>query len=79
MVEAVVLINTKIESPQDQVFGNLKEIDGVDKAYTTRHGVYDFVVKVRTKTMNKLRNVVLEHIQKIDAVESTTTLLVAQK
>ena len=79
MAEAVVLINTKIESPQDPVFGNLKEIDGVDKAYTTRHGVYDFVVKVRTKTMNKLRNVVLEHIQKIDAVESTTTLLVAQK
>jgi len=79
MVEAVVLINSKIESPQDQVFENLKEIDGVDKAYTTRHGVYDFVAKVQTETMNELKNVVFEHIRKIDAVSSTTTLLVAKK
>jgi DNA-binding Lrp family transcriptional regulator len=79
MVEAVVLINTKIESPQDQVFENLKEIDGVDKAYNINYGVYDFVAKVQTKTMNELKNVVLEHIRQIDSIESTTTLLVAQK
>jgi DNA-binding Lrp family transcriptional regulator len=79
MVEAVVLINSRIESPQDQVSENLKEIDGVDKAYTTRHGVYDFVAEVQTETMNELRNIVLEHIRKIDSIESTTTLVVAQK
>ena len=79
MVEAVVLINSRIESPQDQVFENLKEIDGVDKAYNINYGVYDFIAKLRTKTMNELKNVVLEHIRKIDSIESTTTLLVAQK
>ena len=79
MVEAVVLVNIEFESPKNQVLENLKEINGVNKAYTTSYGVYDFIAKVRTKTMNELRNVVLEHIRKIDAVESTTTLVVTQR
>ncbi len=42
MVEAVVLMNMWIESPQDQVPENLDENDGSDKAYITGLGVCDF-------------------------------------
>jgi DNA-binding Lrp family transcriptional regulator len=79
MVEAVVLVNTEFESPKNQVLENLKEINGVNKAYTTSYGVYDFIAKVQTKTITELKTNVLERIRKIDAVESTTTLVVTQK
>jgi DNA-binding Lrp family transcriptional regulator len=79
MVEAVVLVNSDFESPQDQVLENLKEIKGVDKAYSTSYGVYDFVAKVQTKTIGELKNSVLEHIRKLNAVVSITTLVVTQK
>jgi DNA-binding Lrp family transcriptional regulator len=78
MVEAVVLVNTEFESSRGQIFENLKEIDGIDKAYITAHGVYDFVAKVQTKTIDELKNNVLEPIRKIDAVMSTTTLVIAE-
>lgn len=79
MVDAVVLINTDIESPQDQVLENLKEINGVDKAYNTTYGVYDFIAEVQTKTLDELKTSVLQRIRKIDSVDSTTTLVVAKK
>jgi DNA-binding Lrp family transcriptional regulator len=64
MVEAVVLVNTEFESPREQVYENLKEIIGVNKAYTTVHGVYDFVAKVQTKNVVELKSYVLERIRK---------------
>jgi DNA-binding Lrp family transcriptional regulator len=78
MVEAVVLVNTEFESPRDRVLQNLKEINGVNKAYTTAYGVYDFVAEVQTKTVAELKSNILERIRKIDAVMSTTTLVVAE-
>jgi DNA-binding Lrp family transcriptional regulator len=78
MVEAVVLVNTEFESPQGQVIQNLKEINSVNKPYTTAYGVYDFVAKVQTKTVAELKSNVLERIRKIDSVMSTTTLVAAE-
>ena len=78
MVDAVVLLNTEFESPREQVFENLKEIDGVDKAFITDYGVYDVVAKVKTKTITELKNNVLESIRKIDAVASIMALVVAE-
>ena len=34
-VEAVVLVNTEVESPRGQVLQNLKDMNSVNKAYTT--------------------------------------------
>jgi DNA-binding Lrp family transcriptional regulator len=78
MVEAMVLVSTAFESSQDQVLQNLKEINGVNKAYSITHGVYDFVAKVQTKTIAELKSNVLERIRKIDTVMSTITLVVAE-
>ena len=79
MVEAIVLVNTEFDSSKKQVLENLQEINGVHEAYATSYGVYDFVAKVQTKTVDELSSNVLESIGKIDAVDSTTTLVVNQK
>jgi len=79
MVEAVVLVNTTLDSPQKQILENLQEIKGVEEAYATLYSVYDFVVEVQTKTLDELKNNVLENIGKNEDVSSTTTLIVNQK
>jgi DNA-binding Lrp family transcriptional regulator len=79
MVEAIVLVNTEFDSPHEKVLENLQEIRGVHEAYATLHSVYDFIAKVQTKTIDELKSIVLERIEKMDAVNSTTTLVVNQK
>jgi DNA-binding Lrp family transcriptional regulator len=79
MVEAVVLVNTEFDSSQKQVLDNLQEIKGVDEAYATSYGIYDFVAEVQTKSADELKKIVLENIRKIDSVDSATTLVVTQK
>lgn len=76
MVKTIVLVNTEFDSSQKQVLENLQEINGVDEAYATSYGVYDFLAEVQTKTLDELKNNVLE---KIDSVDSTTVLVVTQK
>jgi DNA-binding Lrp family transcriptional regulator len=78
MVEAAVLVNTEIESPQEQALQNLKRIKSVNKAYTTAYCVYDFVAKVHTKIFAELKNNVLEHIRKINSVMFITTFVIAE-
>ena len=79
MVEAIVLIKTKVGPQQDHVLENLKKINGVNKAYNTMNGTYDFVAEVKTKTIEELRTTVLQSIRKMAAVDSAITLMVAQK
>jgi DNA-binding Lrp family transcriptional regulator len=79
MVEAVVLAHTEFESPQEQIFKKLQKINGVNEAYITASGVYNFVAKVQSKTIIELKNIFIKIILKIDSVMSTTTLVVAQK
>jgi hypothetical protein len=57
----------------------LEKINGVNKAYNTMNGTYDFVAEVKTKTIEELRTIVLPRIRKTNAVDSATTLMVAQK
>jgi len=79
MVEAIILIKTKVGPQQDHVLENLKKINGVNKAYNTLNGTYDFVAEVKTKTIEELRTIVLPRIRKTHAADSATTLMVAQK
>jgi DNA-binding Lrp family transcriptional regulator len=79
MVDAVVLVNTDFDSSQKQVLENLQEIKGVDEAYAISYGVYDFVAEVQTRSVDELKEIVLESIRKIDSVDSATTLVVTQE
>jgi DNA-binding Lrp family transcriptional regulator len=76
MPTAYVLINCDLGS-EESIIGELKklretvEVSGV-------YGVYDIVAKVRSDTMEKLRETITWHVRKIDKVRSTLTMIVIE-
>jgi len=76
MPMAFVLINTETAS-ESKVLESLKKIDAVAEAYMV-YGVYDVVAKVRTDTMDKLKEIVTWRVRRLDKVRSTLTMLVIE-
>jgi DNA-binding Lrp family transcriptional regulator len=76
MPTAFVLINAEMGLELD-VLKDLRKIEGVDEAVAV-YGVYDVVVTVRAKTMDKLKEIITRHIRRIDKVRSTLTLIVSE-
>lgn len=76
MPTAYVLINCDLGSEED-IIRDLKklpeaiEVNGV-------YGVYDIVAKIRSDTMDKLRETITWHVRKIDKVRSTLTMIVIE-
>ena len=67
MPKAFVLINAEVGS-EPEVLSELKKI-----------GVYDIVARVKTDTMDKLKEIVTQKIRKLDDVRSTLTMLIAEE
>jgi DNA-binding Lrp family transcriptional regulator len=76
MPTAFVLINAEMGLELD-VLKDLRKIEGVDEAFAV-YGVYDVVVTVRAKTMDKLKELITRQIRRIDKVRSTLTLIVSE-
>jgi DNA-binding Lrp family transcriptional regulator len=77
MISALVLVNTDLGS-QDKVIESLKLVEGVEEAYSLC-GVYDLVVKVKAKSIDKLKDLIKFGIrQTIGVANSITHLLVEQ-
>ena len=74
---AFVLINTEIGS-ESEVLASLRKIDAVEEAYMV-YGVYDVVAKVRSDTMDKLKEIVTWHVRRLDKVRSTLTMIVIEE
>ncbi|MEO9294076.1 MAG: Lrp/AsnC ligand binding domain-containing protein [Nitrososphaera sp.] len=76
MPTAYVLINCDLGSEED-IIRDLKklpeaiEVSGV-------YGVYDIVAKIRSDTMDRLRETITWHVRKIDKVRSTLTMIVIE-
>jgi DNA-binding Lrp family transcriptional regulator len=76
MPTAYVLINCDLGSEED-IIKNLKklpeavEVSGV-------YGVYDIIAKIRSDTMDRLRENITWHVRKIDKVRSTLTMIVIE-
>lgn len=76
MPTAYVLINCDLGS-EDDIIRELKklpeavEVSGV-------YGVYDIIAKIRSDTMDKLRENITWHVRKIDKVRSTLTMIVIE-
>lgn len=76
MPTAYVLINCDLGS-EDDIIRELKklpeaiEVSGV-------YGVYDIIAKIRSDTMDKLREMITWHVRKIDKVRSTLTMIVIE-
>ena len=74
MISAVVLVNTNIES-QDRVLESLKLVEGVEEAHAL-YGVYDFLIKIKATTIEKLKDITKLRIKQIDGVTSSLTLMI---
>ena len=77
MPSAYVLFNV---SPglEDQVLVEAKKLGNIQEAYVS-YGVYDLVLKIRTNTMEELKDDVSRKIRSIDKVRSTLTLMMVEE
>ncbi len=76
MPTAYVLINCDLGS-EEEIIRELKklpesvEVSGV-------YGVYDIIAKIRSDSMDKLRETITWHVRRIDKVRSTLTMIVIE-
>lgn len=76
MATAFVLINTETGSEAD-VLKDLKKVEGVDEAFAV-YGVYDIIARVKADSMDKLKEIVTQHMRRLDRVRSTLTLIASE-
>lgn len=77
MVLAYILITVRgvdVSEIANQVI-DMKEVTNSHVIY----GQYDLIIRVKTGNLDQLREFTLNKLQKIDGVDSTTTLIVADQ
>jgi DNA-binding Lrp family transcriptional regulator len=74
MPTAYVLLNTEIGA-EPQVLNALRGIDGVEEAYKL-WGVYDIIANVKADTMEKLRYIITNRIEKVGRINSKLTMII---
>jgi DNA-binding Lrp family transcriptional regulator len=77
MTQAYILLNVE-GGTEDNVLKQVKKIAGVEQAHVS-YGVYDIIIKVKTQTMQELKDVVTHKIRQIKSVQSTLTLLMVEE
>jgi DNA-binding Lrp family transcriptional regulator len=77
MPRAFVLINVE-SGAEDKVLNELKSIKNVEESYFS-YGVYDIITKIRSETMEKLKEMVTTRIRSLDQVRSTLTLIMMEE
>ena len=77
MPRAYVLINVESGS-EDDVLKELKSIEGVEESYFS-YGVYDLITKIKSDTMDKLKEMVTRRIRTLSKVRSTLTLIMMEE
>ena len=73
MPSAYILVNVGSGS-EDRVLEELRDIAEVQEAFFS-YGVYDLVVKIKTDSMEKLKEIVSHRLRVITNVKSTLTLI----
>lgn len=74
MVTAFLLVNAEIGS-EIEVLRVLKTIDTVEFAYLV-YGVYDIVVKMKTESMDAIKEIISSRLIRSNVVKSCTTMIV---
>ena len=77
MISAVVLVNTDLGA-QDKVIENLKQIEGVQEAHAL-YGVYDLLIKIKSNSIDKLRDITKSRIKQVEGVTSALTLMLVEE
>ena len=76
MPTAFILINARI-GLETEVLSKVTQIEGVEEAHAV-YGVYDVIAKIRTDSMEKIKEIVTWRIRRIENVRSTLTMLVME-
>ena len=74
---AFVFINTEAAS-MPEVLKKIKAVEGVKEAEMV-YGVFDIVAKVKTETMDQLKQIITFKIRMLANVLTTNTLLVVRQ
>ena len=77
MHTAYVLINTEIGA-ETQVRKALKKVEGVEEAHNL-WGVYDIIANVKAESIEELKNIITQQIEKIAKINSKLTMIINQK
>ena len=72
-MKAYVLMNTEL-AKEDEVVKELMKIEGVKEAYAL-YGIYDVIAEVEAESMEKIREIVLTRIRRLENVRTTITLI----
>mgnify|MGYP001209276594 FL=1 len=73
MAVAYVLINCEL-GKEETIIENLKHLDSVKEVHGT-FGAYDIIAKVEHIEKDKLREIIIWSIRKIENIRSTLTLM----
>ena len=73
MATAYVLINCEL-GKEETIIENLKHLDSVKEVYGT-FGAYDIIAKIEHAEKEKLREIIIWSIRKIEYIRSTLTLM----
>ena len=77
MPRAYVLFSVGSGS-EEKVLQQIKAIAGVQEAYVS-YGVYDLIVKIKTDSMEQLKELVSHRLRMIANVRSTLTLILCEE
>ncbi len=72
-MKAYVLMNTEL-AKEEEVVKELMKIEGVKEAYAL-YGIYDVIAEVEAESMEKIREIVLTRIRRLENVRTTITLI----
>lgn len=76
MTSAFLLIN--VEFPfKDDVITKLRDMPEIVDVYRVQ-GMYDIIAKVELDNEERLKELVSEHIRKIEQITGTVTIIIAQ-
>jgi DNA-binding Lrp family transcriptional regulator len=74
---AFLLLNTEIGA-ENQVLKALQKIEGVEEAHNL-WGVYDIIANVRANTVEELKFIITERIERVGKINSKLAMIVTDK
>jgi DNA-binding Lrp family transcriptional regulator len=74
---AYILLNTGIGF-EKQVLKALREVEGVEEVHKL-WGVYDLIASIKADSLEELREIITEKIEKIGDINSKLTMMVTEK
>ena len=77
MTSAFLFINAELLFLED-VINELKEVSEIVDVFKVQ-GIYDIIARVNSDSEEKLKELVSEHIRRIDRITGTVTVIIAKE